>query len=308
MIKNKLKIIIIALCLSPFVLQASASKLFVYTDKATDVTYTTATLHGGGGDSIANPTLPMTAYFRYSKEVISPIFCNDIYGTNMIATADLYIGIASSASFSQKLINLSPDTTYYYCTIISNKENIAYGGNMIVREFHTYPLETTARTNSATLITPNSVRLNGSYSSKDATTTYFEYKRATIEGTLLEWSKSSEQKHGLDDLYGNVNFNLSGLIPNTRYQFRAVAKNISGLETKTFYGSVLSFTTSFDNSGEVETTCQYPAVLNAFGYCDMPLTCSSPYTLNDSGTACIPPTTTNCLPEQFYDISGQCID
>ena len=232
------------------------SNLYVTTLPAEDVTYTTAKLLGAGGDLIANPTLPITAYFRYSKKDISPIYCNDIYGTNMVSTKDIDLGITKSKAFSQPITNLTPDTKYYYCAIISNKENIAYGGSSIVKSFLTSPYKTTIRTSGATSVNSDSAKLNGSYNSIENVTTYFEYKKATISGeTPLAWEKLESsigvhnKQRNANGVYeanvsGNINFVLTGLTPVTKYQFRAVATTSSGTESKIIYGATLSFTTS----------------------------------------------------------------
>ena len=198
------------------------------------MTYTTVTLHGTGGDKNLVSTLPLTAYFRYSKADISPIYCNDIYGTNMTATKDIKLGVTSSKSFSQDIIGLTPDTIYYYCAIISNKEKIAYGGEAVVKQFHTSPYQTTVRTIGATEIsngtcptswtgtypncvgptnsgtcptswigtypncvgpTPGLATLNGSFSSIENVTTYFQYKKVSTDGTPTNWSIKSEKTH-----------------------------------------------------------------------------------------------------------------
>src|SRR3989338_2923099 len=232
------------------------SNLYVTTLPAEDVTYTTAKLLGAGGDLIANPTLPITAYFRYSKKDISPIYCNDIYGTNMVSTKDIDLGITKSKAFSQSITNLIPDTKYYYCAIISNKENIAYGGSSIVKSFLTSPYKTTIRTSGATSVNSDSAKLNGSYNSIENVTTYFEYKKATISGeTPLAWEKLESsigvhnKQRNANGVYeanvsGNISFVLTGLTPVTKYQFRAVATTSSGAESKIIYGATLSFTTS----------------------------------------------------------------
>src|SRR3989344_5843239 len=247
------------------------SNLYVTTLEAEDVTYTTAKLLGAGGDLMANPTLPMTAYFRYSKKDISPIYCNDIYGTNMVSTKHIklsdigttrieYIPAlgknVSSKPFSQNITNLTPDTKYYYCAIISNKENIAYGGSNIVMDFRTSAYKTTIRTSGATSVGSDSAKLNGSYNSIENVTTYFEYKKATASEELPEaWKKieSSIEVHNKQrnpngvyeaNVSGNISFTLTGLAPVKKYQFRAVATTSSGAERKTIYGTTLSFTTS----------------------------------------------------------------
>ena len=242
---------------------SSSSDLSVQTDPETNITYTTARLHGTGGYNSFDPatasTLPLiTAYFRYAKAKNNPpIFCNDIYGTNMISTKDIKIkgtdlNTTGKATFYQNISGLTPDTTYYYCAIVSNKNVIAYGGSKIVKQLHTSPYGTTVKTVGATKIKSNSATLNGSYSSIDAVTTYFEYKEAMIDGTSTAWKQIGEKNYsiaGAANIYGDISIDLTKLTPSTRYQFRAVAvTNKLNIESKTFYGSTLNFTTSVSNS------------------------------------------------------------
>jgi hypothetical protein len=231
--------------------------LFVQTDPATNVTYTTATLNGKGGiiypPGSTSYSGRITAYFRYSKADISPIFCNDIYGTNMISTGDIFLNLGISSevtpeSFSKDITNLTPDTKYYYCAIISNRENIAYGGSSIVKDFRTSPYKTTIKTNSATSIGSDSAVLNGTFNSIEKVTTYFQYKKVTTDGTPVDWSTElGKEDHfveeGKNNVYGNISFTLSKLDPKTKYQFRVVAITTSGTESRIIYGSPLSFTT-----------------------------------------------------------------
>jgi len=345
----------------------SNSNLSVSTDNATNITYTTAILNGHGGANITYPdgctsfsgystttglacsngnnpsilTLPATAYFRYSNAAISPIFCNDIYGTNMISTGDIFLGTKGLTSFFQRITNLTPDTTYYYCAIVSNRESIAYGGSKIIKQFHTSPYETRIRTKRATSVKSDSVKLNGTYSSIETVKTYFQYRKATITGIIPKWKNVGEQIHNISlkatstsisaggsstltwsssntkscnaswttstavsgservtpdrttrysiiclgnfhekisanivifvnntsllsnvgikkNLYGDIYFKLSGLTPDTKYQFRTMAKTNSGAESKTIYGSILEFRTS--NSGKDKGTNLLPKV------------------------------------------------
>jgi len=193
-------------------------KLSIRTNTPTNVTQTTATLNGKGGSSI-EPTTELNSkallkgYFRYSTAEISPIFCNDIYGTNMVSTKDIilndnsditkeknaknkntnyYNGIDNttfnktvySNSFSQDITGLKPDTKYYYCAIISNRNDIAYGGVSIIKNFNTNPLETTIETKDATKITPTTATLNGSYSAVKNVKTYFEYQENILLNSI----------------------------------------------------------------------------------------------------------------------------
>ncbi len=237
---------------------ASGTNLSVFTDDAYNITYTTAILRGHRDLSLSSG-LPTTAYFRYSKASISPIFCNDIYGSNMISTKDIFLETTGSTSFYQPISNLIPDTTYYYCAILSDRDNIIYGGSSIVKSFHTSPYQTTIKTSGATSITSDSVVFNGTFSSIENVTTYFQYRKVSTDGTTPAWINMDKTRHNLgtdangrknSNVYGNISFTLSGLTPSTRYQFRAVATTAAGGETKTIYGSTLSFTTSSISTDE----------------------------------------------------------
>src|SRR3989338_2786373 len=204
--KNIKKILIIIILMAGLSLadgvlaQISSDKAFVIQAKADNITQISATLRGWGGlnpasnllSSLTSLLSPMTAYFRYSTSANPPIFCNDIYGANMISTKDIklglenhnarnengnyYYGDSGVNSFYQNITNLIPNTTYYYCAIISNKEKIGYDG--IVEKFHTNCLDTTIETKVATNVRSSSVRLNGSYCSMrpNGVKTYFKYR------------------------------------------------------------------------------------------------------------------------------------
>ncbi len=120
----------------------------------------------------------------------------------------------------------------------------------MVKEFHTSPIQTTVRTTSPTNIDSNSAQLNGSFSSKENVTTYFEYREATVDSASPVWKKTSEQIHNLgsaSNIYGNIQANVSSLIQGRAYQYRTVGKTSLGSENRTINGSTLNFTA---NPGE----------------------------------------------------------
>ena len=302
--------------------ESNLSNLFVYTNPATDVGYTTATLHGAGGDAFVTPTLPITGYFRYSRIDIPPIFCNDIYGTRMRVTEDEVLGITNSKTFSASLSGLLPDTVYYYCAIISNKEHIAYGGESVVQTFHTSPISTTIRTSNATNIKTTEARLNAYYSSRETVTTYFEYRKYATDNNSLEWTKVGEKVYGIGNnanIYGNIGFNLKKLTPRARYQYRAVGKTTIANESKLFYGSIVSFTTSANtSSGGGTTNCALPLVYNPFTRnCQRPepdptpgpdpIRCSPPQVFSYWSNSCITPNTCN-PPTILNPYSNLCVN
>jgi hypothetical protein len=228
--KNIKKIIFIgilsALFFSPFV---SHAELSVVTDAADNINDVSATLRGISGTGL-DLSLPTTAYFRYTTAPTRPVFCNDIYGSNMISTPDIKI-TSSSQSFHQNIVDLNPGTPYYYCAIISNKNQIAYSDE--VKEFITSPsslfAQTTVTTIGSQVIDSSSAWLKGTYSTSKPIQTYFEYREEptflSLEPTKIAWLKAtnSEKNHATNTL-GDVNFLLTGLKANTKYDFRFIAK------------------------------------------------------------------------------------
>ena len=277
--KNILKILIIILLSAPFISRATFS---VVTDTAGNFNESVET---NGNINVtaslklkrtgtSNPSLPATAYFRYTEIApIPPVFCNDIYGNDMISTPDINLEVNTSANplyFFQNISDLEPETTYYYCVIVSNKNNIDYGTGE-VKEFRTPPCstcaQTTVTTKDAIVVDQTSAYLKGSYSSTEKIKTYFEYKKdtstatsrggtGTLDITLGEaWKKidSSEQTHNAN-FYGDASFLLSDLKAGTKYKFHFVAKTVVEAPevSETFYGGDLSFTTSGNGGNGLE--------------------------------------------------------
>ena len=66
---------------------------------------------------------PVKAYFRYSSVdpgEVAPIFCNDIYGSNMQATDDVLVEGNTIQAVGILEGSLTPNTTYYYCVVGSS--------------------------------------------------------------------------------------------------------------------------------------------------------------------------------------------
>ena len=140
-----------------------------------------------------NPNNVSTSgYFRYSTvspSTITPIFCNDIYGSDMQATGETlqYQG-TTNVPFSKKITNLLPNTTYYYCAIASEK-NAIEGGT--VKSFTTNIAGDSSENSTGSVSTKNplvvnstSVYLNGSYNSNYPSDTWFEYRKKTSINSL----------------------------------------------------------------------------------------------------------------------------
>ena len=88
---------------------------------ATNITDIEATFHGTVS-GIAGGTA--YGYFRYSSQKTPPIFCNDIFGSNMQsvpagATGGNHVsGEVTNGSFDAKVVNLVPNTIYHYCAVV----------------------------------------------------------------------------------------------------------------------------------------------------------------------------------------------
>ncbi len=101
----------------------------------------------------------------------------------------------------------------------------------------------TVATNQATNITQSSADLNGSVNPNNSNTTvWFEYGTTMSLGSTI-----GNQSIGSGNSNINIFNTLSGLQSNTIYYFRAVAQNSVG----TTQGSILSFTTSGGQQGQV---------------------------------------------------------
>jgi len=260
---------------APTQTQTGASN--VLTGGYTNVTDTTATLSGS-----ANPEgVSTSGYFRYSAVApgnVSPLFCNEIYGSDMMATNEVQLGSGtSSVIFKKNLTGLLPSTTYFYCAIASNKNKngIAYGtpvNNFITNEAGdiTPNSSSAVTTQPALVVDSTSAYLNGSFNISSNFSTWFEYMQKatnsnpsgasisnnsssvvndsgtpTISNTtptgVYSWKKVNlTSQSATTSTSGTMDFLLTGLSPNTTYVFRAAIKDSSGNIT---YGSVLTFQT-----------------------------------------------------------------
>jgi hypothetical protein len=148
----------------------------------TPVTDTTANLCGSADISSDIPEGAGYGYFRYSTAKIPPIFCNDIYGNNMSSTKEIVLN-PGSKKWNTTITNLNPDTTYYYCSVVSNNtripSEIKYGG---VASFRTLPCPTCEQKNietkKITATNKTSASLRGAYNFTKAVNVYFEYQEA----------------------------------------------------------------------------------------------------------------------------------
>lgn len=231
-----------------------------HTGPATGVTDIEATLNGSAEGVVGT----VFGYFRYSTATVPPIFCNEIYGSNMrSATAQKpnLSGQIGNGAFSAKITNLEQGTTYYYCALASNKALNSEGSlNRLnptdiegkeVRSFRTLPCQTcphtTINTVQALVQGATTANLRGQFGSSKGLSTYFEYKSNDLQG---DWKKTTEENHAANT-YGAMNKQVTGLRANTDYVFRAVGQTSE--PTETFYGQTLHFRTqTADGFGDGE--------------------------------------------------------
>ncbi|MBU0612146.1 hypothetical protein KKB58_01845 [Patescibacteria group bacterium] len=268
------------------------------TGNATNVDDISARLNGSISTTSFDLTLPTTGYFRYSTMQTPPVFCNDIYGSDMVSTPDRKLSTTSGAqAFYENISNLDYSTTYYYCAIVSNKKNIAYGE---VKKFTTMPCATCAQTAVETtgsqVVSSTSAWLKGKYSSTKALKTYFEYREISSGNTSAEstgttrtmstWTKiqSSEQNH-ISNSFENVSFLLSGLKANTKYDFRLIGETKENPPEILGNNSYLSFKT-FSFGAEPGGMIHDPGVTpgNSWIYAPTGGTSTTHTTTADTGT------------------------
>ena len=100
-------------------------------------------------------------------------------------------------------------------------------------------------TYTASNITKNSVILSGGINSSNySATVYFEYGTSP---ELLEQTSTSQKFYNSVPVLSDFSDNITNLLPNTTYYFRAVGKNF----TNTSDGKILSFTTLSEDGTKV---------------------------------------------------------
>jgi phosphodiesterase/alkaline phosphatase D-like protein len=134
---------------------------------------------------------------------------------------------------SADLIELLPNTTYYYRVVAVNSGGTTNGGEL---SFTTLPSPPTAVTGIATAIGPTTATLNGTVNANDTSTTVtFEYGTTTAYGSTVTADQSPVS--GTTDTA--VSKALSGLTEFETYHYRVVADSAGG----TTYGADMTFTT-----------------------------------------------------------------
>ncbi len=188
------------------------------TNAATAVAATTATLNG----SVNPDGLASTYYFQYGTTTS--------YGSTTSSTS---AGSGTSAvAESAPLTGLTANMTYDFRIVATNSAGTTDGAN---QSFTTLGPPIVA-TNAATGVTDTTATLNGSVTPDGlATTYYFQYGTTTSYGPGP--GHSDERRVGTSAIAESTT--LTGLTPDTTYDFQIVATNTAG----TSQGGNLTFTT-----------------------------------------------------------------
>ncbi len=137
---------------------------------------------------------------------------------------------------------LQTNTTYYFRAVARNSHGTSVGSILsFTTSLNSQGVLPSVTTNSATGVSQSSAVLNGSVNPNNSfTTAWFEWGSSSSLGNT-----TGTQSIGNSNSHTPLSFGLTGLSSNTTYYFRVVAQNNSG----TVQGSILSFTTQGDNSG-----------------------------------------------------------
>jgi hypothetical protein len=282
----------------------------VFTDDATNVKDTEATLNGSLNPSGDGTLMTVKAYFRYSPvNIYPPVFCNEIYGSKMRATKEISVSGGNIQDVYTTVTDLSPNTKYYYCLFGSDNNEITSGNQ--VKSFMTLPKESdvSITTEDALVVNTVSAYLNGSYNAVMPTETWFEYKKMDTPNTTKGSENISFKEKVLNFLKikevlaatinpfdysawkgpfgkmthsaetnGDISYLLEGLSPGTRYQFKTAIKTNSGVIK---YGAIKTFTTKISGGSRPEDPFDNdPGV----GYEDPCINIATPNDLNCDGS------------------------
>ena len=209
--------------------------------------------------SQTSATLPATV--NPNGEEVSE--CQFEYGTSELYGASVPCSSLpgsgeSPVAVSAAVIDLEPNTLYYYRILATNPGGTSYGSDKV---FMTLPRPLDVVTEAAFPFSQTTATLNASVNpdASPVTECYFEY------GTSAQYGSPPVQCSSLPAGSNPVAVSaaVSGLEPNTLYHYRIVARNADGLS----YGDDATFTTLPDAPADVTEAAsvlgQTSATLNA---------------------------------------------
>ncbi|MDP3233571.1 MAG: hypothetical protein Q8N26_12400 [Myxococcales bacterium] len=209
----------------------------VVTSSASQLNGATPRLNGS-----VNPTgAPTIAWFRLAT--VDPGTCNDTFGRRAPATGGSTVPAGTmDTPFSEVVTGLDPGATYFFCAIAENPLGKSFGQVLQFNSFAPPPVVTTGM---ATDVIGTSATVSGTVNPNGTTATgWFRY--ADVMPTSC------------DDLFGTrvpamggmtlgagtaaapYTLAISGLRPNTKYFFCAVASNMGGAA----FGALQEFQTT----------------------------------------------------------------
>jgi len=143
---------------------------------------------------------------------------------------------------NQSITSLTPNAVYHFRAVAQNGTGVVYGQDMSFTSGNTI-FSAQVQSLPATNIQPNSATLNGqllSLGGDTGATVWFQWGPTVSYG-----SQTSTQTMNITGMFSQT---ITGLSPNTTYNFRVAAQTTSGI----IYGSNLSLTTN--SNGNVNTT------------------------------------------------------
>ncbi len=201
-------------------LEFSATPAIV-TTAATGVTGVGATLNGtvnANGESV-------TTAFEYGLTTA--------YGSSVGATPSPVTG-STTTPISAAIGSLVPNTLYHFRAMGTVNTTNTYGADLT---FTTLAIPPTVVTTAATGVGTTTATVNGTVNANNATTTVtFEYGLTTAYGSTV----TAPQSPVSGTTITNVNYGLTGLVPNTLYHYRVKGVNAGG----TSNGLDMTFTTA----------------------------------------------------------------
>ena len=191
------------------------SRPTVETLATTDITITSATLHGNITDDGGAAVTSRGFY----------------YGTDADNLSQILSAGSGNGEYSKALSGLSVATTYYYCAFATNSAGTAIGEVMSFTSLDIVP--PTVQTNEGTNITFTEATLNGNViSDGNSAVTDRGFMYGTNVSNLTQTIQSGSGT-------GSFNEALTGLTLGTTYYYKAYATNSRG----TSYGEAMQFTT-----------------------------------------------------------------